>query len=282
MFSLISLFVFNIPALTVPDKLKQIPEKDREELKLLFTRFIRSGDFAYTIFGDKAISFASIEQPSLLKMTLKGIPKCKLYTQWNKWNIWKKYEKLFPIKKFLFIEECSPFNTDINHIYLICKPTFVKNVNQNIALFQNILGKGVTGESLLNKIKFSGKLRSTILNNELLLGILLGYGRHNSTLYNERERIIKLCNQYKNVLLYSSKKLKMLKNKEDSMTEILQTWGDVNPFFQLVSTPQFVADIDHPETIALQNKYYRMKRDINNIYQNRDLLDITLTALIKD
>jgi hypothetical protein len=119
-----------------------------------------------------------------------------------------------------------------------------------------------------------------MVNNDLLLGILLGFGDHNSALYQQRENMILLYQEYKPLLVKDAPVFKELKNKMEMLTDILQPVGDST--FARVGTVQFVADLNSPQTLSLLNKYQVLRGQVCSWYMKGNLLEVTLIQLIKE
>jgi len=67
------------------------------------------------------------------------------------------------------------------HILVINKKLFLKTVYDNLPLFQYILGTEVTPEKLLEKLLDpTASFHSVLKKNEVLIGIILGFGTQNS------------------------------------------------------------------------------------------------------
>lgn len=170
----------------IRDNLNSIPNNDRESLSHLF--FLLNRDhFGYTLFGDKPISFSGgFVKPFENLFQYKS--NSELF--WKYWETWEKYKNLFPSKKFLLIREPSISYNNIHKIILINKKAFKRQVNKYIHIFRKKLGTDLTAEKLLEKIETSQKFASFIKNNELLWGILLGYGIQNASLYSRRNELL--------------------------------------------------------------------------------------------
>ena len=267
--------------------LKQIPEKDLEDIRDLFSNFIYKNHFAYTLFGEKAVSLSCciVSKPHEFKIPkkLKSNPsQIGDNTLGVKWEKWKCYQSLFSIKKYLIIEEMSWFSPYIKHILLINKEQFVKVFNENQAIFHRKLGSGVTGESLLAEVEKQGQLGSVIKHNELLFGILLGYGKHNAALYDKREHLQLLYDQYKYVLVKNSPTIKDLDKQADGITDVLQPCGDYCYNLSTIPSTYFVADPQSEETLVLKKKYQALREKVSIIYAQDNVLEITLSTLIQD
>lgn len=62
-------------------------------------------------------------------------------------------------------------------------------VSKHLNIFKEKLGSNLTPETLLKKIEDTRKFASIIKNDEVLWGILLGYGVHNAKLYDRKYRL---------------------------------------------------------------------------------------------
>lgn len=267
--------------------LKQIPNEDLEDIQDLFSNFIYKGHFAYTLFGDKAVSFAccTISKPSEFPISRKikrEIIQFSNNTLGLKWEKWKRYQALFPIKKFLIIEETAWFSPYTRHIMLINKEQFIKVFNEHQTTFYKELGSQITGEGLLAQVEKRGKLKPSIKYSELLFGILLGYGEHNAALYNERESLKHLYDQYKYVLVKEAPFIKELDRQADKITEILQPFDEYDHLLLVIPSAYFVADSHSKDTRALRKKYQASRKKISAIYAQGNFLEITFSALIKE
>lgn len=79
---------------------------------------------------------------------------------------------------------------DYYHTLVINKPLFLKTVENNIALFQYILGPEVTPETLLNHLLApNSTFHDVFKNNKVLIGIVLGFGTQNSLYASRIENI---------------------------------------------------------------------------------------------
>lgn len=67
------------------------------------------------------------------------------------------------------------------HVLVINRPLFIKTINDNLALFQYVLGPSLSAYGLLEKlIDPKETFHSVLKNDKVLIGILLGYGTQNS------------------------------------------------------------------------------------------------------
>lgn len=197
------------------------------------------------------------------------------------WEIWEKYQRLFPMKEYVFIKSKNFVDNDFVAILFINKKAFLETVREHLADFKKILGDKVTPELLLERVLNAEDVFGQVLkNHQGLIGTLLGYGRQNAWAFHEREQINPVIGKKR---FFLKKIPKSPCQKElDSLNERLQMFDnrgilDFNPL--LLGLPGFAADPNSPETLRLKNKYEKQYRQIIHAYQNNDFLEVTLQKL---
>ncbi|MDP1834893.1 MAG: FKBP-type peptidyl-prolyl cis-trans isomerase [Chlamydiales bacterium] len=76
------------------------------------------------------------------------------------------------------------------HLLVINKPLFYKVVDENLPLFQYVLGPAVTSQTLLDELLSNHQtIYSLLKGNKVLIGIVLGYGPQNSLYVGRKENI---------------------------------------------------------------------------------------------
>lgn len=265
------------------DILETIPKNDKERLEKFFQTLCNSENFSYTLFGDKPMSLACyLTTP----FDSEGNPASRGELRFKRgWEIWQKYAHLFPIMHYLLVENPIAHNK-YKDIVLINKKCFIEKINEHLHLFQKLLGKDINGTLLLKKIEENPKVLSLFDQHPLLLGILLGYGEHNARLYAKRDKLSHFV--YKKKIPKIPVKIPIpsagfssLQEEFNSYFPILTLFGDSGYSPLIIGSLHFVADHKHPETIALQNKYSKMRGEISAIYANGNFLEITLSKLMR-
>jgi hypothetical protein len=261
--------------------LDTIPLRDREALTQLFYWMMCNENLNYTLFGDKPVSLSGdfIISPFENRKNnyQSSFEKC--------WIIWEKYKKKFPIhQNYILIKEPSITVCYATNIIFINKKEFIKEVNQNIDVFKKKLGSYVTAETLLKEIEDKKRFAPIIKNDEVLWGILLGYGAHNAKLYAKKyclERFI----YFDEFPMFPIKKPSPSKNFSSIEEELDFLESKLRPFGEHGYSPiiqnsvHFMADSEHPETKALEKKYKKLRGEISAIYAQGDFLEITLSKL---
>ena len=266
--TLIFLLIYlNLSGNPILDNFKSIPFEHQEDIKYLFHNIFLQQDGAYTIFGDKPVSSAGSFLIASWKATI--MEPGHVGKLGRSWKTWQNYKHKFPMQKYVLVgERCPSKKSDLVAIYLfvINKMAFIETINTNLLLFEAVLGREIDPEKYLDDIE-TGKssFLESINHNEMLLGILLGYGKHNAFLFYKRS---KLSRKVRNIFFTDEIKLKSFDKECHPM--------------MLVNPVQCMADLDHPETKALQKKYKNLRKKISEIYSQSDFLEITLLQLTSD
>lgn len=269
--------------------LSSIPEDDKQEIKNLFSYLFKYQRFAYSLYGDKPLTFCdtsltpysiqelhdllSIEEYcyDLLKSFCEPSHSLK-----RKWEIWKKYSHLFYVNNYCLIDKQLD---DKFYIIIINKKHFINTVNKNLDLFQHIISPSLSAPNLLTQLVF-GKtsLFETLHHHEGLLGILLGFGRYNSLLFQQRENLLKALAQ---VHLLNIQKVHFIQEKLHLIDNKLQSLREHDPFIiSSINRVCFAANPYHPETQIIKLKYDSLNKLINTIYSKEDWFEQTLLRLM--
>jgi FKBP-type peptidyl-prolyl cis-trans isomerase len=188
-------FLFNfcieakIPSFTI--------EKSRE-YELLYA-FLRSSfveeDYGYVLEGIKPISIRNYYRLAHVPLCSdifyceneikKSLVLYELIPLLKKMN---QYQKKFILKVTpLSVLGCKNIGMEVQFIHI---PLLQKTIEENITLFKYILGPVVEAKELVNRIAYSDEsLSDILLENQVLIGIVLGFGTHNSLVGGRQEQI---------------------------------------------------------------------------------------------
>ncbi len=281
--------------------LKNLPKQDKKNLRFLFESFYFA-DFAYTLFGDKPISFTTFYVISFFD-NHKKISLLHFSDSYNKafnpnnmkfkkcWATWKKYEHLFSKANFIFLEENNPLNSKTKIIFFINKKAFIKTFKCYKNEIQKVTKNYPDPEFILNKSLKNRKLFKDFFHkHEGLLGIFLGYGKNNALNYCEREKLYTLLEkkpslEVKNKLLNLNQKLLPFakKDREEIENLILEnnfSAGHAKLLLQYIQLPLFEADPNDEETKILEQKYKEIRKLVIESYKDKNFLKTTLEKLI--
>ena len=265
------------------DPLKKIPTEEKKQLECLFQDLFLNQHLAYTLLGDKPVSLAGH-----FYITPMGNLHPASNSFKREWEIWEKYQNQFKFKNHLLTQLPNPYFKNSRSITLINKNAFIKIVNENLDLFQKKLGKNLTGESLLNQVeKSSNHLFQIIKKDEALYGILLGYGRSNSLLF---QRYAEICLLIEPLELteFSLKwpkphpEFSSLKEEFDFLQSKLGFEGANLDILSGAPPVYFRGIPDHEETIFLRQKYEAQRKKIVQFYSEGKVFDKTVQYLQKN
>jgi hypothetical protein len=186
--------------------------------------------------------------------------------------IWKKKYPNVDFGKYLFLAKSFGSRT---RIVLINKEAFRNTVNKNIDLFRKMIHSKVTADSLLEQMKDEDKKVYDILNgHEALMGILLGFGRHNSLCFEDLDEMESSNNYLMHTKEFISKREKL--NKQLKCFRGQEKLSNIERHGQI----GFRADHNHPETKELKEKYNKLCIKTDEIYSRDDWFEKTLRQLL--
>jgi len=272
---IISISIGNDEQVIVSSRTEIIPKKERDYLEFFFRYAFSTYPLGYVLFGDKPMAYASFTKTECLSDYQKQRNPLLLFAHVNLvhnkfrkgFEVWKKYQHLFPSKNHLLFELKDSRLKDECCIFLINKKAFLAAVQKNLKDFKTILGDDLTPHLLLEKIQSTKDVFKCLKESNLLMGILFGYGRHNAELFQKRYDFIK---RYPN------------KRKECPYNLKLTSLSETSPNPLMMDLPRFAADLNHPETKQLLQKYRSQRREILKRYQSGDFLEVTLQQLCKE
>jgi hypothetical protein len=162
----------------VEEGLQKVSPENREKMESFFEYVIKLDHAGHVLYFDnKPISFIGISLESEVDSKFR-----------EGWYSFKAHQQYFPSKSYVFDERIKIFDTcKCIHIFLINKKAFRDCIHRHQKLFQEILGETIDGSQLLKEIEKGKHLMELIKENEILLGVLLGYGEESSRLYVKRQ-----------------------------------------------------------------------------------------------
>jgi hypothetical protein len=270
-------------ALSIPFSLKadisNIPQQDIEEIKSLFERLIDTYDFGYTIFGSKPMSLADMCLKIPPHLSFHKHLKAKVLLAKSKRRIyaWYKHRNEFHFKDFIFLdkEEDTP---DCFVFILINKKNMLDVLYEHELVFKQELGSSFTPEIFLEKIeKGEVSLAKATNDSHKLLGIMLGYGERNATLFQDRFDLSRTLSKRNQDHLPLDSVLSIQLNFIEAQL------GDFSEFEEEPVIPPlyFLADVSHPETIELKKRYDKDRQKIEEMKKKPNFMDCVLQRLLE-
>lgn len=175
-------FLFLTSALfgnVVEEGIRHVSLHDRACMKAFFQHAIQHDQAAHVLYCDNkpACLIATVikhkNKPFNEVLCLKG------------WRAFKKHEHLFPHPQFMFSENIVEFDDafKVLHVYIIKKESLEKCLEAHSDLFQTTLGPQFSTEQFIARLEQGEALHSLLQGNEMLLGVVLGFGRESSHAY---------------------------------------------------------------------------------------------------
>lgn len=163
---------------------KALSQEQKDILKNFFQLVMKDRYTGYVLFGDKPICIEGYS-PELEGIELPEVNQTKTYVNWMK--LWHELEVLPENKNYFFIDLDA---YGYHHIICINRQAFLKTVNQQLHLFRYVLDPTLTAEKLLQElIQAKEGFYDVLKYDNVLLGILLGYGTENALLVSRDEFI---------------------------------------------------------------------------------------------
>lgn len=263
-------------AISAQANISAIPKRDLKKIEFLFDYLINDHDFAYTIFGSKPMSLADIylELPNNLPFwskikTLYFRKKLK-----NSLEAWEKHKSQFNSKDFIILDSEDGFFNCLT-FFIIHKKNLLCLLKAHESIFKQALGESFAPESFIEKLeKKEGTLSEIIHTNDKLLGLMLGYGVRNATLFQERLDLKRAIAKGKKLSLPVDDLTKQLSTVEAKLSDFSEFEENT-----VLAPLYFLADVFHPETIELKEKYEKERLEIIQLKEKSNLIEFALQRL---
>jgi hypothetical protein len=251
-------------------KLNTLSLRERRGLAYFFNQLISVDHFPYTLIGDKPMSIAPImvEYTDDLLLPFRDAFNSRHNQKLRQgYQVWKKYQSLFPSKKHMLIE--YPFlGRGRIEIALICHESCMKVIRNHLSDFQEVLGGVYACEEVFDILTHpEHKNFYKIIDHNRLIGILLGYGRDNSCLYEK----------YRG----GSSRSDIIQSPQIG-ADSLRFFSDEWPMPGKLFSPNFACDPDSEETRNLRKHYSSARKNVCWTFFLRDKLEVTLALLEHD
>jgi len=270
---LLGLVFFKPNSSDVAKILNSLSKEDKESLTWLFRGFSSSH---YVLFGNKPMAFHGIKQGDyslnsnpyrfIDSITTLHISSLK---EVNGLKCWEKNKHLFPSSNFALLKNTTPENTTI---FLINKPLFLQRVEENIDCFKEVIGASVTPKRIFEDcLEAKDLIKDVLKDNDELLGILLGFGRHNAHLFWRKTQLEKRLKSNA-----ESAEFQEEYNKIDLQLKSFTDWNSDDFNSHLIGLPGFRADLEHAETKQLKAEYTKQYKKIVKLNDRKDFLEVIL------
>ncbi len=268
-----------------------ISQEDKDDIETIFIQLFKIEPFAYTVYFDKPMSFSGLILDSdplekelsyvrideYLRLIIDPYSPSKRIIK-KSWETLEKYLPYFNKEKYLLINrKFNGFDTFI----LINKPIFKETIQKQIAIFKQVIGENFSAELLLEQIEQpNADLTKLLKNNQALLGILLGFGSHNSKLFEKREKLYRKRELLNCIKDY--KKILKIQKQIDNLWQVLQARNDYyTPIFITRHQIGYSCDRNHPESLQLEEKYEKQAIQVDVILNQKEWIENIMLKLME-
>lgn len=260
---------------TIFTELNKLTTEERYYLEGFF-KSCAFEDLSYVLFGHKPMAYMCFVKPESFHAHYKHLSFSDMKTK-KGLAIFRKYQPFFSKRKFImYIDDSEP---DTVAITLVNKKNFICTFNKYRQDIEKILGEKLTGEDILFQMAQEDHF-ALPFTSDALLGILFGYGNHNSQLVQRRTEI---CDQLEKT--YLLKKYVLLHRERENIDQRMQHFVSFQEKYSSIikkpfmGLPKFNADRDDPETKELIELYTRDQKKIKQIYSQPNFLEIVFKRL---
>lgn len=183
--------VTNLRNQRINQKLQSIPLEERFFLETFFRTLISVDNGSYVLFGDKPSSLMVYEENRYHDHSLSDFP-CSLgfSPQKRGFETWQKYQHLFPSKTYSILKIESCFSKTMSAVFFIHKRRLLNILSKHFIDFQRKFPQFASASSLLQSMLTDPSVLREICNKyDVLLGIILGFGKENAALFERKMQI---------------------------------------------------------------------------------------------
>ncbi len=255
--------------------------EDRRYLTIFLRSILFADSFAYLLFGSKSVAITNFDK--FFPFAFSRHFAAKSDFDINKGlEVFRKNEHLFSSENIIV---CFDEDAELIDLLMINKKNLLRTLEEHIEDFRQVLGPGTTTKSLFTQITTTSgiyDLLKIIDHHDALFGILLGYGRDNAWLFNEKSTISEKLNEFRPPLKRDSsleKKLAEIVQKTTPFNDVPREWKYVLQCPR-IPLPQFMADLNSQETKMLKERYNKEREGLYKIFARQGLVEATFEQLM--
>jgi hypothetical protein len=275
--------------------LNSLSREEKQQIKTFFHNIIARHELGYTLFGDKPMSICWPDTLSprfskldcTFKLYLDGtVPLFKALT------VWKKIKQKVQGNNYSLIV-CEE-NKYPSFTILINKKAFSEQFDKNKDLFKKYYSKGITADTIITNLEsqhhYSSIFKEPLFCNDVLLGIMLGFGRHSAELFQRRADLMSenVNPPFLHKIKLPSEGFFLVEDELQNITRRFQAkpkqfewYTHAFPLFLRVTTVTFAFDPDDLEASRLIKKYKDQHAKLTDIFDRNNWLEVVLNKLLQ-
>lgn len=253
----------------------------KDDLEAMFASLVKRDQFGYTLLGLKPVALSGYFIKEPWTNILLGISPSGVF--WSQWKQWKRFSTHFNFPNFIFLEEPFASCPEISFIFLIHKPSFKNAIIKHRGIFEGVLGSDLDENKILNALESrTTTLQASLKYNEMLLGILLGFGEESSRLYAQRQEIsgpvpVPFALREKPSLGFQSveEELQHIENQLVIREDVQEMLCDLQPL-------QFASPKDSLEAKQIRRLFQSHRLKVMEFFREKLYLDVSLHLLMNE
>lgn len=246
-----------------------IPKKDLKRLEYFFRRLIFWEDGAYVLVGSKPCAISVFQKPTCLNFLTPSNIRF-----WVGWKTWKKYERYFPHPAYSILEEKKDNGASL--LVFLKNAEFIDVLFAHKSEFEEILQRPIEPSQILMETQSAPLFSQILKNHDFLIGLILGFGRHNSWMFYSN------CGNEKIPMRSFTEEDQRFSNWIRSCGILGFVSGSLFSDITQIHLPGFVSDPDDSETIQLKKKYSIARQKIIQYYDQKNFFDATMALLMAE
>jgi hypothetical protein len=265
----------------IKEILNEISIDDQNRLERFFRYLVAYENFGYVLFGKKPMALMHLHVVSV-QFDKEDSKIWKYNFLLEDYKAWLKYQHLLPMDNYVLRSYPHKEDSSFHTILFLKRQRILEVIHDNLSLFKEKLGPSITPEKILSDLKTKYNILEEVFHgNHDLLGIVLGYGVHNSVQFQKRYVLFR-----QNLLPppYDNETLKKVYEFNapvlDSIYFTLTGFPHDNKKLFFIDLPYFAEDAKHPESIQVKENFFADQKLIGEIYSEGKFLEITLRALL--
>jgi len=253
-------FTFSkLSAQSIDESFEKLTHDEKLHLEYFFDKAIKQDHLGHVLFfASKPASMSVIHMAENEQEFTEG------------WKVWTSKESLFQHPNFIIYQESIGNKI---YIYFINKKTLLLQLSFKEEYLRKLFGESFSIRGLIEQLEhrtFSGYLRE----NQILLGILLGYGIESSQKYKQyitgdQQGAIK---DLTGILCIADEMIETIQREENVSFCYLKSKTQIHPV-------TFIGDPNSAEVKKLKENYTKELEKIDRLYQKKDLLRTCLNQL---
>ncbi|MGE0198885.1 MAG: hypothetical protein AB7S94_09040 [Simkaniaceae bacterium] len=267
----IFLTIFLFSAHSKESLLETLSTEEKCVLSSFFKTLLVDSEGGFVLLGEKPMCVEGVFSEENIIVSLgnklhkKSIYLKKGYQIWEKFNTNEKNQNIF-------LRMSDVYSDQWKEIALINKKHFLRVVEENLPLFQYVLGPNTTPENLFDEyMQTKVSIGKLLKEDRVLIGMILGFGTQNALMGSRLENLEEQQASEQS-LGFSSLEEEHLKLKKEAK---------LSTTFSQAKIPLFLA-FDNNETESLVTNYAKTSQKIEKLLTSENFLTEVLTYFFEE